>query len=291
MVTFFDIFDIFYRFPSNYTIIAQVLPKDMEEKLRDKLLSSVKHVQKTVKQLLLDMEDNEEKINQTTLDKLLEEAMPEIFCDGDNIVVAGMLNEFEFNADIVNQFYKFYCSTRLNCVSSKELLRQAVYHYSLSVCDYGSKLMLKRRVREIAVNNYNPFWMLVFNANMDIIIPLDFFGIITYISDYMTKPEKATAEVLKCVKQQQEKANVSHKELMYALINAYLTSREMGECEAYYKLDPNLHYKQSNIRTIFISSGFPEHRQKFLKKMIDDAGQGFQIEGHEGLYRETLSMP
>jgi hypothetical protein len=29
----------------------------------------------------------------------------------------------------------------------------------LSVSDYGTKLILKREVSEIFVNNYNPFWM------------------------------------------------------------------------------------------------------------------------------------
>ena len=42
---------------------------------------------------------------------------------------------------------------------------------------------------------------------------------------------------------------------MWALAQAYMTSREMGESEAYYKLEPSLHYKQSNIKTIFITSG------------------------------------
>ena len=30
---------------------------------------------------------------------------------------------------------------------------------------------------------------------------------------------------------------------MWALAQAYMTSREMGESEAYYKLEPSLHYK------------------------------------------------
>ena len=53
---------------------------------------------------------------------------------------------------------------------------------------------------------------------------------------------------------------------MWALAQAYMTSREMGECEAYYKLDSSLHYKQSNIKCIFITSGFPQNRSRFLKK-------------------------
>ena len=59
---------------------------------------------------------------------------------------------------------------------------------------------------------------------------------------------------------------VSTRDLMWALAQAYLTGREMGESEAYYKLEPSLHYKQTNVKTVFITSGFPQNRWQFLRK-------------------------
>ena len=123
-------------------------------------------------------------------------------------------------------------------------------------------------------------------------ICLDYFSIITYMTDYVCKPETKTTELLKEVKKTKEKEKVSTRDLMYSLAQAYLTSREMGECEAYYKLDTNLHYKQSNIKAIFVGSGFPHNRSKFLRKCKteSDDSRGFTVDGHEGKFMETQTV-
>ena len=104
-----------------------------------------------------------------------------------------------------------------------------------------------------------------------------------------------TTDILKAVHKEKKKEKASHRDIMYALINAYLQSREMGECEAYYKLDPNLHFKQSNIKTIFVASGFPENRSKFLKKLLEDASNkenpnAFEVDGYDGLFVENETI-
>ena len=86
------------------------------------------------------------------------------------------------------------------------------------------------------------------DANIDISPCTDYFSVITYMTEYIVKPETKTTDILKAVHKEKKKEKASHRDIMYALVNAYLQSREMGECEAYYKLDPNLHFKQSNIR-------------------------------------------
>ena len=80
------------------------------------------------------------------------------------------------------------------------------------------------------------------------------------MTDYVTKPETKTTEILKEVSKQKKKENVSNKDLMQTMIHTYLTHREMGGCESYYKLDPTLHFKKSNVRTVFITTGFPGNR-------------------------------
>lgn len=282
------------RFPSNYTIVAQVLPQvegEEENKVREKLVLAVNFVQRNVKESLMGLEKEDlEVLQDISLDQLLEAALSDITCDGDVIIVSGRITKNEFKVKTVCDFLKGFSNTQVTAVSSRQYLRQAVYHYSLSVCDYGAKMVLKRSVGEICINNYNPHWMLAMNCNMDIQIPLDYFSIITYVTNYMTKPEKSTAEILSAVKKQKQKEKVSHTQLMYALVHAYLTSREMGECEAYYKLDPNLHYQESNIKTVFVASGFPENRQKFLRQAKEDNKMAFEIEGHEGKFQETQSI-
>ena len=79
---------------------------------------------------------------------------------------------------------------------------------------------------------------------------------------------------------------------MKALIQTYLTHREMGECESYYRLDPTLHYKQSNIGTMFLNTGFPGNRSKFLRKCSkeNEADRGFEVDEHEGRFIETETV-
>ena len=171
------------------------------------------------------------------------------------------------------------------------LLYAAVYHYALSVCDHGTKVVLKRNIQDIFINNFNPDWMIAWDGNMDIQPILDYFACITYMTDYVCKAETKTTQMLKDVKKAKKKEGASNRDLMYALGQAYLTSREMGECEAYYKLDKNLHFKQSNVRTIFIGSGFPQNRAKFLRKCVSeaDASRGISVDGHDGKFLESES--
>ena len=45
----------------------------------------------------------------------------------------------------------------------------------------------------------------------------------------------------------------------------------MGASEAVYRFFPGMAMKKSNIGTVFVQTGFPEHRTIFFKKVGDDA--------------------
>ena len=51
---------------------------------------------------------------------------------------------------------------------------------------------------------------------------------------------------------------------MKMLINTFLTHRQMGQAEAYYKLIPSLKMKYSTVRAIFIPTDKKELRSRFL---------------------------
>jgi hypothetical protein len=75
----------------------------------------------------------------------------------------------------------------------------------------------------------------------------------------------------------------------------------MSESEAYYRVLPSLHLKESNIACVFVTSGFPTNRSKFVYKVPekDDPGEDnsaaermkFSIAGLEGTFKEKLSVP
>ena len=154
---------------------------------------------------------------------------------------------------------------------------------------FGSSVMLRRDVDEIWINNYNPEWALSWNANHDIQPVLDYFATITYVTDYWAKSDdqvtqhlKEAAESLKFEKNLKRKCQ--------EMANTFLTHRQMSECEAYYKIFPNLHLKFSSLDTVFIPTDKKELRSRFLKKLDNDDGDlkhGTTVMGgREGLFLE-----
>ena len=245
------------RLPSLFCIIAQVLlQEDMEDDDYTNLQKGIYYVKKMVKDELDLLIEKEVDLSTVDLDKLLLQSLPNISCDNDTITVKGTVTEYKFDVGIVNNFFKIYTKTKVTAISSQEFLRLAIYHYCLSICDYGTNVILERTVQEVFVNNYNPVWMDCWDGNMDITPCTDYFAVITYMTDYIVKPETKTTDILKAVHKDKKKEKSSHRDIMYALVNAYLQSRELGECEGYYKLDPNLHFKESNIKTILSHQGF-----------------------------------
>ena len=53
-------------------------------------------------------------------------------------------------------------------------------------CRKGISIILQRDIDEIYINNYNPEWLLAWDGNIDIQPCFDFFGVITYITEYFT---------------------------------------------------------------------------------------------------------
>ena len=51
----------------------------------------------------------------------------------------------------------------------------------------GVTVILARDITETMVNNYNGEWIRAWNANLDLQVCLDFFSVITYITEYFTK--------------------------------------------------------------------------------------------------------
>ena len=118
--------------------------------------------------------------------------------DGHKTIVVSIGNKKAiFNYNDVIETASFLSGTE-QCEVDKlsENLMSAVYHYCLTFCRYGTRVILQRDVCEIFVNNYNPHWMEAWNGNMDLQICLDYFSIITYMTDYVTKPETKTTEAL-----------------------------------------------------------------------------------------------
>mgnify|MGYP001274013373 FL=1 len=62
---------------------------------------------------------------------------------------------------------------------------------------HGSTVLLKRDIDETRVNKYNPEWAIAWDANNDIQPVLDFFAVITYVTDYWAKSDEGITQYLK----------------------------------------------------------------------------------------------
>ena len=76
------------------------------------------------------------------------------------------------------------------------------YLKALSTSRAGYSVVQRRDLDEIFINSYNAEWLRAWNANLDIKIVLDYFAVITYVTDYYSKDDTGTMEVIKAALQQ-----------------------------------------------------------------------------------------
>ena len=88
--------------------------------------------------------------------------------------------------------------------------------------------------------------MKALNANHDVKLCPDVFGVVTYVTDYYSKDESGLQTVLTAAVKMCDSNDIKVK--MRNVANTFLTHRSMGECEAVYKLVPNMN--MMNIRKI-----------------------------------------
>ena len=198
----------------------------------------------------------------------------------------------------------------LNATSLDTLLKKADvsrtdYYTALGVSQTGACVILKREVCEANINNYNPEWLKNWDGNMDLQVCLDFFAITTYITDYYTKSETAMASELKAAFKRC--AGMERKEQMKYLVETFLRTRQMGESEAIYRILPQLHLSESDIKCIYVATGFPWNRSTFLVKQAGDKlienedeeeddqssstkQRAIQLPGREGSFKMAISI-
>ena len=166
------------------------------------------------------------------------------------------------------------------------------YHSALSISTKGKIVILKRNLNELYINNYNRKWLLAWNGNMDLQFCCDSYAVVTYICDYYSKEETGITDVLKQTIKQQTDQQKSVHEMLRVLKSVYLSHRQIGACEATYRLLKNMHLKDSNITTVFLTTGFPENRYQFLKWTDDEdcLKNTVQIEGREGAFLWTPTI-
>ena len=132
----------------------------------------------------------------------------------------------------------------------------------------------------------------MWNGNMDLQLCLDFFSVITYITDYYSKDETGTMKIINEALKQNDCKDV--KDQMKLISNTFLTARQIGEAEAVYKLIPNMTLRSSNVTCQWVPTTPVDERSKRFKKATDEQMMSgikvFQLEGHEGFFYEIQDI-
>ncbi len=139
------------------------------------------------------------------------------------------------------------------------------------------------------VNNYNPEFIVAWNANMDLQPVFDYYGIITYVTDYWAKDSTGLTDVLKtAVKQLQKDGDMRKK--CSDLANVFMSHRQVGEAEAYYKLFAHMNLVYSSVATVYVPTEAREERRHFLQRQDPEEGKGFKVKDREGLFMEKPDL-
>ena len=104
------------------------------------------------------------------------------------------------------------------------------YTKALQITSHGYSVILKRDIVELNINNYNEEWIICWDGNMDNVFCMDFFGIITYITDYYMKDESVTLKLIEEALKQSDNDPIKAK--LKLVKNTFLTHRQVGESEA-----------------------------------------------------------
>ena len=149
----------------------------------------------------------------------------------------------------------------------------------------GINVILARDIGEMYINNYNPEWLRAWNANI---------AVRTYITEYFTKDESRTSAFLSIAAK--KCSEMCQTDLKRHLKNVFLTHRQMGICEAFMKILPEMRFKDSTIGTDFLQLGKKEDMSRFVVRADrhDISGHQsfldnkvvFKIPDREGLYFE-----
>ena len=143
------------------------------------------------------------------------------------------------------------------------------YKAALKISEKGEVVILKRKVDERFVNNYNPCFAKAWNGNSDLQFCMDMHAIVTYITDYFSKEDRGLTKMLK--QAISEKKGCDDFERLNHVKKVYFTHRQKNLSEATYKLIPGLNLKQSNVKTTFVSTELPDKRSTFWRKCDDFA--------------------
>ena len=152
------------KLPSYKTIIATPLCKSMSEQDKKSIQDGHEAILKKVKELLNDKD---------ALKAILDE----------------LPNNLDTTIELVKENRKRRIIKLLNLAGLYTDDEIQLYEDALKYSTPGYSIILERDLNEIFINSYSPEWARAWNGNTDLQVCLDYFAVITYITEYYTKDD------------------------------------------------------------------------------------------------------
>ena len=120
----------------------------------------------------------------------------------------------------------------------------------------------KKRPNKLNISPYNTVLLKLLRANMNIQFVTGVHGLLTYLTSYICKSEKAMSELMK--KASKEASDKSIRGKMRKIGDVFLTKREIGIHEATLRLISGP-FRRSNIFVLYIPSRSQKDHIRMLK--------------------------
>ena len=257
------------KLPSYETIIAKPTPKDLCPKIKKKMQEEQRVIFKKVREVL----DN-------------KAAMEEILLEFPKTEEHSAFEAKEGRAKRIDSVL-----TRAGLIGEEGKKR---YRDALAQSFAGYSVVMARDIDELMVNSYNPEITRAWNGNTDFQICLDFYAIITYITEYYAKDDTGIFKIL--VSTLKESNCDDLKKKMRLLMNTWIQNRQMGEAEAVYRLTKEFHFRDSDAKCVFLQTAPSSERSKILKNVTDKQEQykgvpTVTVDNHkDGVYVEQYDV-
>ena len=206
----------------------------------------------------------------------------------DEETVFNIMKKYDKQTEVPGEDYEINRKKRIQEVLKLAKVSMKDYLEALGYSKQGCTIVLERDLDEILVNPFNTEWLRAHNGNMDLQVCLDFFSVVTYITDYLCKSDDQLCDSIKSIMKNAK--DQSLQERMKTLANAFVTHRSMGEAEAIVKIIPSLNLANSNVTCQWVNIDYESEKstrwRKATQKEMESGIPVVQLENHEGYWYE-----
>ncbi|XP_071476043.1 uncharacterized protein [Diadema antillarum] len=115
-------------------------------------------------------------------------------------------------------------------------------------------IVMRRDPKDIWVNQYNPFLLRAWNANMDLQYITNEYACVVYVVSYMSKAEREMGLLLKNAESEMKEGNEDARKSMREIGHVYMQNREVSAQESVYRVC-SLRLKECSRKVEFIPVG------------------------------------